>query len=107
MAILVSCVSYFILLQDFVIGLSVLARGSLQEKLRWAFSLYDINGDGYITKDEVSRIVQSIYELMGKAVEPMIEDHTTRDHVDRVFQVNLFFNLLINVMHYFIVNYIR
>nr|XP_042900365.1 Kv channel-interacting protein 1 [Parasteatoda tepidariorum] len=71
---------------DFVIGLSVLARGSLQEKLRWAFSLYDINGDGYITKDEMSRIVQSIYELMGKAVEPMIEDHTTRDHVDRVFQ---------------------
>ncbi|GFW32872.1 kv channel-interacting protein 4 [Trichonephila clavipes] len=72
---------------DFVIGLSVLARGSLQEKLRWAFSLYDINGDGYITKDELSKIVQSIYELMGKAVEPMIEDHTTRDHVDRVFQV--------------------
>ncbi|GFU53826.1 kv channel-interacting protein 4 [Nephila pilipes] len=71
---------------DFVIGLSVLARGSLQEKLRWAFSLYDINGDGYITKDELSKIVQSIYELMGKAVEPMIEDHTTRDHVDRVFQ---------------------
>ncbi|KAG8199173.1 hypothetical protein JTE90_016004 [Oedothorax gibbosus] len=71
---------------DFVIGLSVLARGSLQEKLRWAFSLYDINGDGYITKDELSKIVQAIYELMGKAVEPMIEDHTTRDHVDRVFQ---------------------
>ncbi|XP_022701406.1 calsenilin-like isoform X2 [Varroa jacobsoni] len=31
---------------DFVIGLSVLSRGSLQEKLRWTFNLYDINGDG-------------------------------------------------------------
>ncbi|GBL93042.1 Kv channel-interacting protein 4 [Araneus ventricosus] len=85
---------------DFVIGLSVLARGSLQEKLRWAFSLYDINGDGYITKDELSKIVQSIYELMGKAVEPMIEDHTTRDHVERVFQptnVSRFLDRLYNV----------
>ncbi|CAG2121281.1 unnamed protein product, partial [Medioppia subpectinata] len=35
---------------DFVIGLSVLARGSIQDKLRWTFSLYDINNDGMITK---------------------------------------------------------
>ena len=28
-------------LQDFVVGLSVLVRGSLEEKLRWTFSLYD------------------------------------------------------------------
>ena len=31
-------------------GLSVLARGTLHEKLQWAFHLYDINGDGIITK---------------------------------------------------------
>lgn len=71
---------------DFVIGLSVLARGTLQEKLRWAFSLYDINGDGYITKDEMTRIINAIYDLMGKSVEPMVEDTTTKDHVERVFQ---------------------
>ncbi|UYV71702.1 KCNIP4 [Cordylochernes scorpioides] len=71
---------------DFVIGLSVLARGSLQEKLRWAFSLYDINGDGFITKEEMGRIVSSVYDMMGKSVEPLIDDATARDHVDRVFQ---------------------
>lgn len=37
--------------QDFVIGLSVLLRGSETEKLRWAFNLYDINKDGYITRE--------------------------------------------------------
>lgn len=42
------------LLQDFVIGLSVLLRGSVTEKLRWAFNLYDINKDGYITKEVYS-----------------------------------------------------
>ncbi|XP_071043536.1 Kv channel-interacting protein 4-like isoform X10 [Parasteatoda tepidariorum] len=71
---------------DFVIGLSVLARGSLQEKLRWVFSLYDINGDGYITKDEMSRIIASIYDMMGKSIDPPMEEFTTRDHVERVFQ---------------------
>ena len=37
--------------EDFVIGLSVLLRGSVIEKLNWAFNLYDINKDGYITKE--------------------------------------------------------
>jgi Ca2+-binding EF-hand superfamily protein len=71
---------------DFVIGLSVLARGSIQDKLRWTFSLYDINNDGVITKDELTRIIASIYDLMGKSVEPMIEECTSREHVERVFQ---------------------
>lgn len=39
------------LLQDFVIGLSILLRGTVHEKLNWAFNLYDINKDGYITKE--------------------------------------------------------
>lgn len=34
-----------------MLGLSVLLRGSVTEKLRWAFNLYDINKDGYITKE--------------------------------------------------------
>ncbi|GCC40940.1 hypothetical protein chiPu_0024779 [Chiloscyllium punctatum] len=37
--------------EDFVVGLSVLLRGSIHEKLNWAFNLYDINKDGYITKE--------------------------------------------------------
>lgn len=32
----------------------------------WTFSLYDINGDGRITREEMTDIVTAIYELMGK-----------------------------------------
>lgn len=39
------------MLQDFVTGLSILLRGTVQEKLNWAFNLYDINKDGYVTKE--------------------------------------------------------
>lgn len=67
-------------------GLSVLARGSLPERLQWAFSLYDVNGDGIITKDEMLDIVGSIYEMMGRFTEPQVDEYSAREHVDRVFQ---------------------
>lgn len=72
--------------QDFVTGLSILSRGSLEEKLKWTFSLYDINGDGCITKDEMTDIITAIYDLMGKHIEP-IDEATLKDRVDRIFQV--------------------
>lgn len=34
-----------------MVGLSILLRGTVHEKLKWAFNLYDINKDGYITKE--------------------------------------------------------
>lgn len=75
--------------QDFVQGLSILSRGSLDEKLRWTFSLYDINGDGCITREEMTDVVTAIYELMGKFTEPCVDEGTVRDKVDRIFQVTI------------------
>jgi Ca2+-binding EF-hand superfamily protein len=72
--------------EEFVMGLSILARGSLHEKLQWAFNLYDINGDGIITKDEMLDIVVAIYDMMGRFADPVIDDHTAKDHVEKVFQ---------------------
>lgn len=69
-------------------GLSVLVRGSLEEKLEWAFSLYDINGDGLISKDEMVSILSSIYSMMGRFTEPVIYDSTPREHAELIFQVS-------------------
>lgn len=74
--------------QDFVIGLSVLTRGTIEERLRWIFTLYDINGDGVITKDELSKIVCSIYDLMGKLVDQPSDEITAREQTDRLFKVS-------------------
>lgn len=51
------------------------------------FSLYDINNDGYITKEELVDIVTSIYDLMGEQTSPAIDDGTPVDHVERIFEV--------------------
>ncbi|KAG7298782.1 hypothetical protein JYU34_017213, partial [Plutella xylostella] len=72
--------------EEFVTGLSILSRGSLEEKLRWTFSLYDINGDGCITKEEMTEIVTAIYDLMGKIVEPLLEEDVVLQKVERLFQ---------------------
>jgi len=67
-------------------SLSVIARGSLDDKLRWTFDLYDVDGDGAISKSEMTSVVSSIYALMGRHTSPSISSSTIHQHVDRIFQ---------------------
>ncbi|XP_066123829.1 calsenilin isoform X1 [Saccopteryx bilineata] len=72
--------------EDFVVGLSILLRGTVQEKLKWAFNLYDINKDGYITKEEMLAIMKSIYDMMGQHTYPLVQEDAPLEHVERFFQ---------------------
>ncbi|XP_052893400.1 Kv channel-interacting protein 4-like [Anopheles moucheti] len=72
--------------EEFVANLSILLRGTVDEKLQWTFSLYDINGDGCITKEEMKEIVTAIYELMGKVPEGCEEEQAIKDKVERLFE---------------------
>ena len=38
-------------------------RGTIDDKLRWAFHIYDVNGDGRVSINEVSSIVKSVQAL--------------------------------------------
>ncbi|XP_045115461.1 calsenilin-like isoform X3 [Portunus trituberculatus] len=101
--------------RDLLVSLSQLLRGTAYDKLKFAFKLYDVNGDGCITKAELTDIVSSVHELMGRnshnrhrverdvsslvtvslspssltdhtAAQSSVEDKQTREHVERLFK---------------------
>ena len=43
--------------RQFITTLSVQLKGNLQQKLEWAFDVYDIEKNGYITLEEVKEIM--------------------------------------------------
>lgn len=73
--------------QNFVQGLSILSRGTLEEKLCWTFSLYDINHDGKITREEMTDIVTAIYLLMGDREDGGSDEAQIKTKVDQIFEV--------------------
>ncbi|CAB3251209.1 unnamed protein product [Arctia plantaginis] len=72
---------------EFLDILSRVARGSVQEKLSWVFTLYDVDGDGRISRSEMLAVVEAIYELLGRAAVPPVHSTAAKDHVDRIFHL--------------------
>ncbi|XP_022242013.1 Kv channel-interacting protein 1-like [Limulus polyphemus] len=71
--------------EQFIGLLSRLSRGTIKDKLKWIFGLYDINGDGFISKQEMLLIVSAIYDMLGHYTDPAVDEHSAREHVERVF----------------------
>ncbi|XP_048865666.1 Kv channel-interacting protein 2 [Brienomyrus brachyistius] len=76
------CVSF----EDFVTGLSIILRGSINDRLSWAFNLYDLDKDGCITKEEMMYVMRSIYDMMGKYTCPCLHADTPREHMESFFK---------------------
>eukprot|EP01064_Diplonema_japonicum_P027861 TRINITY_DN4142_c0_g1_i1.p1 TRINITY_DN4142_c0_g1~~TRINITY_DN4142_c0_g1_i1.p1 ORF type:complete len:196 (+),score=25.11 TRINITY_DN4142_c0_g1_i1:70-657(+) len=76
----------FISFAEFIASMSVMTRGTADEKAGFAFKLYDIGGPGghprgYLTKEDLLQIVTSIDGMLGSLVSSKGSPYPTPEHL--------------------------
>ncbi|NXY65304.1 EFCB1 protein, partial [Callaeas wilsoni] len=59
-----------ITVEEWVEGLAVLLRGTLEEKIKYCFDVYDLNGDGYISREEMFQMLKNSLLIQPADEEP-------------------------------------
>uniref|UniRef100_A0A673M420 Visinin-like n=1 Tax=Sinocyclocheilus rhinocerous TaxID=307959 RepID=A0A673M420_9TELE len=77
--------------KEYIIALHMTSTGKTERKLEWAFSLFDVDKNGYITKSEVAEICQAIFKLIPKEEQENLpaDENTPEKRADKLWS---FFN---------------
>ncbi|XP_041114322.1 guanylyl cyclase-activating protein 1-like [Polyodon spathula] len=69
---------------EYVAALSLVLRGKMEQKLRWYFKLYDVDGNGCIDRYELLNIIKAIRAINGCDQVSSVEEFTNRvfDKID-------------------------
>jgi Ca2+-binding EF-hand superfamily protein len=54
----------YVSFKEFLLAINISSNGNPEQKLNWAFKLYDINGDGVINRCEMIIIVEAMFEML-------------------------------------------
>lgn len=72
--------------KDFIKSLSIASRGSIEEKLKWAFKMYDRDRDGFISYTDLLIVVRAVYKMVGiKVVKFNDTDATPELKADKIW----------------------
>ncbi|KAF5406465.1 Guanylyl cyclase-activating protein 2 [Paragonimus heterotremus] len=73
--------------EQFARVLSQITRGTEAEKIDWIFSLYDLNGDGYISRVEVNEVATAIFDLVRVRSENSRDLQTIEERVNTMMEL--------------------
>lgn len=49
--------------KEFILGLCLSGSENAEKKIKWAFNMYDIDQDGYISKEEMTHILKASFSI--------------------------------------------
>lgn len=77
------------MLQEFLLAIDVTSSGTPEEKLKWAFRMYDVDGNGVIDMQEMTKIVQVLCLMYNACASIYLHlvalDHSTLSMEYRIF----------------------
>lgn len=77
---------------EFILGLSITSRGTIEEKLDWSFRMYDIRDENEISFDDMLLVVTSIYKMFGTMFTDFDEQSNETENVSPESRVTEIFN---------------
>ncbi|XP_046551154.1 EF-hand calcium-binding domain-containing protein 1-like [Haliotis rubra] len=69
--------------EEWVLGLHVFLRGDLEDKIKYCFLVYDLNGDGYISREEMFHLLKNCLYKQSSEEDP---DEGVKDLVETVLK---------------------
>ncbi|XP_074643226.1 neurocalcin homolog [Tubulanus polymorphus] len=71
---------------EFLLAINITSSGKPEEKLNWAFQMYDIDGNGSIERSEMEEIIKAIYMMIGTVIsaEEMSPQKRTNEIFDKM-----------------------
>ena len=77
----------YISFREFLLAINISSYGSPDEKLRMIFNMYDLNGDGFISKFEMRTIVKSIYDMLDQHGGASRCFYAAKEQTNTIFEI--------------------
>lgn len=72
--------------REFICALSVSSLGTSEQKLTWAFSVYDASASGKISRTETIEVIKAIYKAMENVLKIPDDESSPETVADKIFR---------------------
>ncbi|ESN95937.1 hypothetical protein HELRODRAFT_185956 [Helobdella robusta] len=71
--------------KEFLQAINITSSGRPEQKLEWAFNMYDVNGDGTIEPHEMAEIIGAIFRMVGHSLSDASSFDSAESRTKEIF----------------------